>query len=152
SGLAGRRTACPGDCRGWRSGCRVGVTLSRRDPPAPHATGTEQRAGAGSSRSMSSASGRGSPEVLPGDKARKIAHFQAAGRQVALVGDSVNDALARCPGRPGHRHRPAETCHRESAFGVVLLPEIAAPSMSGSSLVAVNALLLTRLRLPATPA
>jgi Cu2+-exporting ATPase len=40
----------------------------------------------------------------------------------------------------------------ELAFGLVLRPEIAALSMSGSSfLVAVNALLLKRLRLP-TPA
>ena len=38
----------------------------------------------------------------------------------------------------------------EPAFGLVLRPEIAALSMSGSSLlVAVNALLLKRLRLPA---
>ena len=41
----------------------------------------------------------------------------------------------------------------EPAFGLVLRPEIAALSMSGSSfLVAVNALLLKRLRLPAQPA
>jgi Cu2+-exporting ATPase len=40
----------------------------------------------------------------------------------------------------------------EPAFGLVLRPEIAALSMSGSSLlVAVNALLLKRLRLPAPP-
>ena len=40
----------------------------------------------------------------------------------------------------------------EPAFGLVLRPEIAALSMSGSSfLVAVNALLLKRLRLPARP-
>ncbi|WP_138733823.1 heavy metal translocating P-type ATPase [Modestobacter excelsi] len=40
----------------------------------------------------------------------------------------------------------------EPAFGLVLRPEIAALSMSGSSfLVAVNALLLRRLRLPAAP-
>jgi Cu2+-exporting ATPase len=40
----------------------------------------------------------------------------------------------------------------EPALGLVLRPEIAALSMSGSSfLVAVNALLLKRLRLPATP-
>ena len=39
----------------------------------------------------------------------------------------------------------------EPSFGLVLRPEIAALSMSGSSfLVAVNALLLKRLRLPAT--
>ncbi|HYO35116.1 MAG TPA: heavy metal translocating P-type ATPase [Geodermatophilus sp.] len=41
----------------------------------------------------------------------------------------------------------------EPAFGLVLRPEIAALTMSGSSLlVAVNALLLKRLRLPAVPA
>lgn len=41
----------------------------------------------------------------------------------------------------------------EPAFGLVLRPEIAALSMSGSSLiVAVNALLLKRLRLPQAPA
>ena len=40
----------------------------------------------------------------------------------------------------------------EPAFGLVLRPEIAALTMSGSSLiVAVNALLLKRLRLPAAP-
>ena len=40
----------------------------------------------------------------------------------------------------------------DPAFGLVLRPEIAALSMSGSSfLVAVNALLLKRLRLPAAP-
>jgi P-type Cu2+ transporter len=39
------------------------------------------------------------------------------------------------------------------AFGLVLRPEIAALSMSGSSfLVAINALLLKRLRLPRPPA
>ncbi|MDP3891057.1 cation-translocating P-type ATPase [Nocardioides sp.] len=41
----------------------------------------------------------------------------------------------------------------EPSFGLVLRPEVAALSMSGSSfLVAVNALLLKRLRLPAQPA
>ena len=41
----------------------------------------------------------------------------------------------------------------EPAFGLVLRPEIAALSMSGSSfLVAVNALMLKRLRLPEPPA
>jgi Cu2+-exporting ATPase len=40
----------------------------------------------------------------------------------------------------------------EPAFGLVLRPEIAALSMSGSSLlVAVNALMLKRLRLPQPP-
>jgi Cu2+-exporting ATPase len=46
-----------------------------------------------------------------------------------------------------------ETADIEPAFGLVLRPEIAALTMSGSSLiVAVNALLLKRLALPAPPA
>lgn len=89
-------------------------------------------------------------EVLPEDKSAKVAELQGRGKKVAMEGTlrKMRQNLGWAIGYNAIA-LPIAAGVFYPAFGLMLSPEIAAISMSGSSvIVAANALLLKRLRLP----
>ena len=89
--------------------------------------------------------------------------LEVSGVHWATSKNVVESVLSPCPGVVGVEANPVSQTATvtyqpiasgvfQPAFGLVLRPEIAALSMFGSSfLVAVNALLLKRLKLPTQP-
>jgi cation transport ATPase len=122
-------------------------------PLAGLATRREELAGTGRTTVLVAVDGRPAGLIALADAPRPTAPAAVRALHdlgvevVMLTGDNQGPA-----GGDGRRRRQRAGVF-EPAFGLVLRPEIAALSMSGSSfLVAVNALMLKRLRLPQPPA
>jgi Cu+-exporting ATPase len=69
-------------------------TLARMGIDAWLVTGDQRRTAEAVARQVGIPPERVLAEVLPGEKAAKVAELQAAGRVVAMVGDGINDAPA----------------------------------------------------------